>query len=81
VLGSALSVSASSLMQPRLSASFHYVPILNDTATAYTYYGTNTYYKTAAASVQVKAYRSDGSYSGSSTVLRYGWDAVSGEGS
>ncbi len=42
-------VGASNLMDARLSASFHYVPILSDTATAYTFYGTNTYCNTAAA--------------------------------
>lgn len=72
--------AASNLMDANLYASFHYIPILQDSAEAYTFYGTGAYCKTAAAQVEVKAYKSDGSYNSSGVITRYGWDAVSGEG-
>ncbi|MCR5629177.1 hypothetical protein [Eubacterium sp.] len=74
----ALPVSASKYMDGRLSASFHWLPVLKDSATGTTFYGTNEYYKTAEAYVKVEIY--DGSSKTTASCTRYGWDAVSGEG-
>ena len=70
--------SASKYMDGRLSANFHLLPILKDSATGLTYYGTNEYYKTAEAYVKVQIYNGDSVET--KTCTRYGWDAVSGEG-
>lgn len=82
VVLSAIAVSAASnLMDARLSGNFHWAPILNDNMEALTYYGTNQYAGTAACNVVVRAYNGNGQYNSSATIYRYGWDAVSGEGS
>ncbi|WP_288885051.1 hypothetical protein [uncultured Eubacterium sp.] len=75
----AMPVSAINYMDAKLTASFHWVPILKDSATGWTYYGTNEYYKTAEAYVKVSIF--DGSEKKTATCTRYGWDAVCGEGS
>lgn len=72
--------AASDLMDARLKGNFHYVPILNDTMEAMTFYGHNDDSATAQCNTSVKAYNGDGAYNSSATIYRYGWDSVSGEG-